>query len=107
MGRRPDSQQFVHEPLTHVSNPSEVRLHDVKVGFQPVQQPSRLASGHESGAYFEQFDDRPCPDEGVVTAELTEDARQRAISLRVDLTHNRGPVACRYDTKCRVMTEVV
>ncbi len=36
MGRRPDSQHFVHEPLTNVGNPSEVHFHNVEVGFQSV-----------------------------------------------------------------------
>ncbi|MGH3232481.1 MAG: hypothetical protein ACRDOH_04340, partial [Streptosporangiaceae bacterium] len=58
-------------------------------------------------AYPEEFDHRPCPNEGMVTAELMEDARQRAISLRINLAQHDRPVACRHNTQRRVMAEVV
>jgi hypothetical protein len=47
MGRRPNSEQFVDEPLADIGNPSEVHFHGVKVasGYKMVPISDSLTMG--------------------------------------------------------------
>src|SRR5262245_18826582 len=86
----PHPEYLVHESLADRFDAPKVQFY-LAESLQSGEQTLRLATTHELGPYFEQFDNRPRTYEVVVLSELAEQVGQVSIRVEVQGHAHRGP----------------